>query len=177
MNLLDRLTKPPEVVTIDGEEYTLNGNYKNCLLTMLALWDNELLEWEKADIILNNMYSEPYPENTNEAIRLAVSYLQQNREEKKQNEAPALDIEQDWDFIYDAFLAKGIDLDKSDMTLWQLMAHMRELPEGCHLSNIVRLRLLSRKGKLTKEDKAQIQRYGEDVVYLKSKKTDGWEPW
>lgn len=174
---MSRLTRyqhsSPEAVLIDGVEYILNGHFQNCLLTMLTVWDRELLSHEKADNIMWNMYNEPYPENTDEAVRLALKYIMQNRTdeevEKDSNNPVVLDFEQDGQLIYDALLSKGIDLDKSDMTFWQLMAHLRELPEDCMLRQIIRWRTTP-SGKLTKEDWKAINKIGVDVVFINQDK-------
>ena len=172
--MMSRLTeygaKPPEAVMIDGVEHMLDSHFRNCLLTLQALLDDELTGDEKADILIGNMYNEPRPVNTGEAMRLAVNYLLQNREHSKEdhNSPAAIDFWQDGQFIYDAFLLKGINLDKSDMTYWEFLAHLRELPEGCMLSRLVHWRLTPR-SKLTKEERAQIDKIGHDVVYLKKR--------
>lgn len=167
------INKSPETVVIDGKEYQLNGNHKICLLTMFAVWDKELLPHEKADIIMENMYNEPYPENTDEAVRLALKYIMQNRTdeeiERDSNNPVVLDFEQDGQLIYDALFSNGTDLDKSDTTFWQLMSLLRELPEDCMLRQIIRWRTTP-SSKLTKEDWKAINKIGVDVVFINQDK-------
>ena len=166
--LTDYRAKPPEAVEIDGAEYILNGCFRNCILTLEAMLDDDLTECDKAELIIDNMYPEPHPENSNEAVRLAINYLLQNREATPEDQSrPAtIDFKQDGQLIYDAFLLKGIDLDKSDMTYWEFLAHLRELPEGCTLSRYAYWRQTPM-SKLPKSDIDLINKIGHDVVFLK----------
>jgi len=172
--LTDFRSAPPEAVEIDGVQYTLSGNFRNCILTIQALLDDNLAEWEKVEIVISNMYAEPPPENTGEAVRLAVNYLMQNRVATEDDLArPAvIDFAKDGQLIYDAFLLKGINLDNSDMTYWEFLAHLRELPEGCVLSRFVHWRLTPW-GKLTKEEREQIGKIGHDAVFLDTALIEG----
>ena len=175
---MNRLTdyhhRPPELVTIDGCDYLLNGNFQNVILTQEALLDDELYDWEKAEIVLENMYSEPYPENINEAVKQAVNYIMQNREvtEADKDKPVFLDFSQDGQLIFDAFLSAGVNLDMSNMTYWIFASHLRELPKDCMFCRIIYLRLQTHRGKLTEDEKTEIQRIGEDVVYLKDVKKE-----
>lgn len=172
-------TRPLQSVTIDGAEYPLKTHFRNCLLTAAAVADKELSDWEKADIIISNMYSEPYPQNINEAIEKAFNYIMENRKIQEQDNdySSIIDFERDGQLIYDAFLLKGINLDKSDMSFWEFMSHLRELPRECMLCRIVYLRLQHKRGKLTQEEKAEIKRIGNDIVLpwlRKEEQTKGW---
>jgi len=166
--LTDYRVKPPEVVEIDGAEYMLNGCFRNCILTLEALLDTDLMDWEKVELVMDNMYAEPHPENTAEAVRLALDYLMQGREvrDEDKNRPAVIDFRQDGQLIYDAFLLKGIDLDKSGMTFWEFLAHLRELPEGCTLSRYAYWRQTPM-GKLTKGERDLINKIGHDEVFLK----------
>jgi len=172
--LTDYRDRCPEIVTTDGHDYLLNGNFRNVILTQEALLDDELYDWEKVDIILDNMYSEPYPDNVDEAVKQAVNYIMQGREVKEEDmlKPVFLDFSQDGQLIFDAFLSAGINLDESDMTYWIFTSHLRELPKDCMLCRILHLRLQSHRGKLTKEEKSEIKRIGEDVVYLKDNRNE-----
>jgi len=169
---MSRLTsRAPEAVVIDGVSYPLNTNFRNCLLTVALLNDSEIFDYEKADILLENMFFEPYPENVNEAMAQAVNYLMQNRDTKKeeQNHPILLDFEQDGQMIYDAFLSKGVNLDIVDIPFWEFLAHLRELPKGCLLNRVIYLRSQQSRNKLTKEEREEIRRLGHDVVDVKVK--------
>ena len=172
--LTDYRAKPPEAVEIDGSEYTLNGCFRNCILTLEALLDPDLMDWEKAELVMDNMYTEPHPENTAEAVRLALDYLMQGREARGEdkNLPASIDFRQDGQLIYDAFLLKGVNLDKSDMTYWEFLAHLRELPEGCTLSRYAYWRQTPM-SKLSKSERDLINKIGHDVVFLeKAGRTD-----
>jgi len=170
MRLREYREKPPEIVTIDGIDYTLNNDFADCITTIEALCDEELFDFEKAEIIISNMYSEPYPEDTNEAIRLAVNYLMQGREitEQDQKRPVVLDFEKDEQWIYDAFMRIGIDLYKAKMSYWEFMSRLRELPGDCMLSRVIYWRSVPY-GKLSKEEKAAIEKIGKDKIFIQNK--------
>lgn len=172
MKLQEYRKKPPEIVNINGAEYTLNTDFSDCIMTIEALCDEELLDYEKIDIVMHNMYSEPYPENISEAVESAVNYLTQGREqsEKDRKRPIVLDFEHDEQYIYDAFMRMNIDLYKTKMTWWEFNARLRELPDGCMLCRIVHWRMTPY-NKLTKEEKKAIEEIGRDKVFLPKKIT------
>lgn len=166
---MSRLTsRPPVSAIIDGEEYPLNTNYRNCLLSIAALEDVGLSDWEKADILISNHYSEPYPKDTDAAVKHVIDYLTQNRDlSKEKNRNKALCFEQDGQMIYDALLSKGINLDESQISFWGFMAHLRELPKDCMLCRVIYLRLQQSRGKLSKSERAECARVGWDVINIR----------
>ena len=163
--LTDYRNNPPELVIIDGDEFVLNGNFRNVILTQEALMDSGLYDYEKADIVLSNMYTVK-PENIEEAVKAAIGYIMQGREVKEDDKPALLSFSQDGQLIYDAFLSAGVNLDESNMTYWTFMSYLRELPKDCMLCRIIYLRLQAHRGKLTKEEREEIRRIGEDVVYI-----------
>lgn len=158
--------KLPKSVLIDGISYLLNTNFRNCLLTIEAIEDKNLTDAEKKEIIIENMYQEPYPKNIQKAIELAFKFLQCGREQKnKDNEPILLDLKKDSKYIYDALLVKGINLDEFDnMHYWTLMSHIAEADKNTFLCRLIYLRLQKHKGKLSKEEKAECQKIGWDII-------------
>jgi hypothetical protein len=187
----------PEDVEVAGGRHALNAYWKNCLATLLMLWDEDVLEIEKAELLIHNMYAKPDPENPGELLPLparllenaqeaaekAAWYLRQGREEGEPAKEPAgppkICFERDAQEIYDAFLAMGVDLDSAPLTWWGFCSRLRELPEGCMLARLVHWRSVPWKD-LTEGEKRAINRIGKDRVFLKDGKKaagGGFEPW
>lgn len=164
---MDRLVqKAPKAVMIDGQRYELNANFRNCLLTAYALEDEELADWEKAEILIENLYYEPYPENVQEAINQGVKFLMCGDTDRKEIHEKLCDLRLDSSMIYAALLKQGVDLDKSDdMHWWTFMSHFAEIGEST-FSRIVYLRQQHHKGKLTKEERQEAHRIGWDIINM-----------
>ena len=56
----------PTTLTVDGQDYDIRTDYRDCLVIMTAFNDPELSDWEKMLIVINIIYINP-PENLQEA--------------------------------------------------------------------------------------------------------------
>ena len=169
---MSRLTrKSPTSVIIDGEEYPINTDFRDCLNTVIALGDPKLSSSEKVEIILWNLYDEP-PSNYEEAIKQAIWFLACGKDlDEKEVQQKLCDFEQDGDYIYSALLKKGVDLDRvDDLHWWTFMSHFSEVPES-QFTRIVYLRSQSQKGKLTKDERKECARIGWDVINMVDEET------
>lgn len=164
--MIDRLTAPaPKAVVIDGARYELNTGFRNCLLTVYALEDEELTDWEKAEILIENLYYEPYPENIQEAINQGVKFLACGNTDQRETHEKLCDLRLDSGMIYAALLKQGVDLDKEDMHWWTFMARFSEIDKS-GFNRVVYLRQQYQKGKLTKEERQECDRLGWDVINM-----------
>lgn len=166
---MNRLTqKSPSTITIDGVEHKINTNFRDCLKTIQALQDKKLTLDERTGILLYNIYEE-IPANVNQAIEKAILFLRRGKEiNDDKNIENLCDFEQDANYIYDAILKKGVDLDKcDDLHWWTFMSYFSEIDESM-FSRIVYLRSKNNKGKLTKEEKRECSRIGWDIVRMTS---------
>jgi len=168
---MSRLTqRAPETVPIDGIEYKINTGFRGCLLTIAAIGAKELTQYEKADILLDNMYDE-IPPDIVQAIEKAIWFLSGGREPDGKEHPKLCDFDRDADMIYSAMLKKGVDLDAIDMHWWTFLSHYEELPES-GFTRVVYLRVQNKRGKLTKEEYKDCDRIGWDVINMKSKDPD-----
>ena len=172
---MSRLTqKPPSTAVISGVEYTINDYYVNALLT----WDafeayhyGEISNFTAAVVAVENMFKEPRPPICDESIKFVGEYLQKySSADKKDNPAPYLCIDQDSQMIHDAILSAGVDLDVEKVSYPRFMALLREVPKDAQLCRVVYLRQQFRKGKLTKEERAECLRRGWHIIKLKDKR-------
>ena len=122
MNTL--IDKFPTKALIDEKVYELNTDFRNCLKIILAFEDDELLDFEKAEIMLRNLYGENIPKNTDEAIRKAIYFLDcgEEDEEKKvgtSNNTRLYSFTKDAKYIYSAIKqTHGIDLESIEYLHW-----------------------------------------------------------
>jgi hypothetical protein len=176
---MSRLTqRPKETVYVRGAEYRLNTYYVNCLLTWEA-YDafnhKEISLLALADVAIHNMYHDPRPEISEEALGHIVEYLNKYSgagKSRSDNRPPLLDLDHDAQFIFDAFMKMGVDLDIQEVNFPKFMALLSELPEGCQLCRIIYLRQQRRDCKLTPAEKKEIQRWGSDIITIKDKRAE-----
>lgn len=173
MNTL--IDKFPTKALIDGKVYELNTDFRNCLKIILAFEDDELLDFEKAEIMLRNLYGENIPKNTDEAIRKAIYFLDcgEEDEEKKvgtSNSTRLYSFTKDAKYIYSAIKqTHGIDLENVEYLHWWKFVYLfLDLNPNCFFCKIIDLRNKKKKGKLSKEEKRlYIQLY--DILELNNK--------
>lgn len=173
MNTL--IDKFPTKALIDGKVYELNTDFRNCLKIILAFEDDELLDFEKAEIMLRNLYGENIPQNTDEAIRKAIYFLDcgEEDEEKKvgtSNSTRLYSFTKDAKYIYSAIKqTHGIDLENVEYLHWWKFVYLfLDLNPNCFFCKIIDLRNKKKKGKLSKEEKRlYIQLY--DILELNNK--------
>ena len=173
MNTL--IDKFPTKALIDGKVYELNTDFRNCLKIILAFEDDELLDFEKAEIMLKNLYGENIPKNTDEAIRKAIYFLDcgEEDEEKKvgtSNSTRLYSFTKDAKYIYSAIKqTHGIDLESIEYLHWWKFVYLfLDLNPECFFCKIIDLRNKKKKGKLSKEERRlYIQLY--DILELNDK--------
>lgn len=174
---MNKLTyKQPETVSISGVDVKINTGHRGCLLTFAALEDKELLDYEKIDSLMWNMYDidtkngEEFPPNWEEYVMQAFWFLSCGKDPSK-DEPSYYSFEQDSEFIYDAFLVRGIDLGEKELHWWTFCGHFPELPES-RFTTITGLRYKKAHGMMSKEDRKVWKIYGSEVMDLKSDAID-----
>ncbi len=154
MNVL--LDKLPTVAEIDGEEYELNTDFRNCLNIILAFEDPELTLREKYAVMLELLYKDA-PENTQKALELALLFLSCGEvdEEEPADTERVFSFEKDSRYIYSAVQqTHNVDLNNVGYLHWWKFCYMfNDLSENCFFTKLVDLRSRKNKGKLTKEER------------------------
>jgi len=150
----------PTKVEVDGIEYELNTNFRNCLDIILAFEDDELTQNEKIEIMLSLLYKDKnIPSNVEKAIELAVKFLDCGEETNgKMQEGisqRAYSFEKDAKYIYSAIKqTHNVDLESVEYLHWWKFTYMfLDLDKECFFSQLVYLRQQKTKGKLTKEER------------------------
>ena len=170
--LIDKL---PTKTIIDGKEYNLKTDFRNCLKAIMAFEDEELTGSEKAVIMLQLLYEE-IPENLDEAVKKAILFLDcgEQEEDKKVGSQKSSNrlysFSKDAKYIYSAIKqTHGIDLENVEYLHWWKFVYLfLDLNPDCFFCKIMDLRNKKRKGTLSKEEKkAYMQLY--DIVNLDQK--------
>jgi hypothetical protein len=166
MNLL--LDAPPESVEIDGIEYKINTDFRDCLRSILAFEDSELTSQEKQLVLLANLYP-VVPDNIKEAVLQGIMFLDCGNTPSEEERAPAVrlySMNKDANLIYSAFnQTHGIDLQKVKMHWWIFFSLFMDLKQDTTFSSLIGLRSRLAKGTATKEEKAAAREMG-DLVNL-----------
>ena len=154
MNILtDRF---PTAVEIDGCEYALNTDFRNCLRINLAFEDPELTGDEKQEILLRKLYT-TVPENVEKAIELGVKFLDGGNEGEYDDNATTMrlySLQQDANFIFAAFKqTHGVDLETTEMHWWKFLAFFMDLGADTTFCNLTNLRKRLATGEATEEEK------------------------
>lgn len=166
------LITAPYQLKVDGALLDIDPSFRTVLRTFAAFRDDELTNEIKLGLLIENIYIEPMEEYTQEAVDKAIWFIKGGKhdsEEQGKSKLPTVDFAQDAQYIYDAFLKKGIDLDVvSDIHWWTWRAHFGELPE-CFLTRLMYLRNKMRQPKgLDKDEKKECADIGWDIVNIKS---------
>ncbi len=174
MNIL--LERLPTVAEIDGIEYEINTDFRNCLKIILAFEDAELTAYEKNTIMLKLLYKE-IPQDVKQAQKIAVMFLncgEENKASASESGSKVYSFEKDSRYIYTAInQTHRIDLEKIDYLHWWKFCYMfMDLKEDCFFTKLVDLRNRKNKGKLSKEEKEYCYKT-KDIIDLPQIQTAG----
>lgn len=154
----------PEALIVGDREYEINTGYEDALACIACINDPELGEIERAYGVLEILFKEE-PEDQREAVRMAIKYLQLGKEPSGQEDAPAPDMDYDYDmhYIRSSFRSDyGIDLNQQPgMHWWEFTELLQGLSDKCILSRVRDLRtydLSSIKDAKTRSKIIQAQR-------------------
>lgn len=154
----------PELIEIDGIEWTLSTDFRVCLRIILAFEDDELTGQEKQMVMLQNLYPK-MPDNLDVAAAQAMKFLN-GGETRAIEDAPLrlYSFAKDANLIFAAFRqTHGVDLEREDMHWWKFLALFMDLGAETTFCNLVALRKRLKTGKATKEERQVAQEMGDMV--------------
>ncbi|MEG1875363.1 MAG: Gp15 family bacteriophage protein [Angelakisella sp.] len=157
--LSDRL---PGSVLVQGQVCPVNSDWRSCMRIILAFEDAELTLSEQMELMIELLYQQPPPQCA-EALEQAVRFLNcGERQDKRPEGEPAARLFRfaaDGKLIYAAFRkSHGIDLGTAALHWWEFCWLFLELREDCSFCRLLALRERRRKGKLTAEERRQLER-------------------
>lgn len=130
----------PELITVNGVDYEINTNYRYALACFECINDMEISDIERAWGIIGILYKDE-PDDTEEALRLAVKYLECGKERKPSTEKQDMDYEYDMHYIRASFRSDySIDLNRVEMHWWEFCELTQGLSDECALNRIRDLR-------------------------------------
>ena len=136
-----RLYEPlPDRVEYNGRVYRLNLAFDSVLASLDALKDENLSEYYQIKTALDNLVVDTHEVDPG-LLRSVLDVISPGKE--KSSEPPSIDMEQDSELIYAAFLqAYGIDLFKEQGRLhWlQFLALLQSLPSDTRMAEIAGIR-------------------------------------
>lgn len=168
MNIL--VEQLPSAIEINGQEWPINTDFRECLRVIMAFEDVDLTTQEKQVVLLENLYPS-LPSNVPEAFRLGIKFLNNGEEveEATSESNPALRLysfSQDANFIFSAFRqTHGIDLETAELHWWKFLALFMDLGADTTFCNLVSLRKRVKTGKASKEE-LRMYRDLKDVIDL-----------
>lgn len=126
----------PDSVSVDGVEYQINTGFRDALACLEAINDADMSEVERAWAVIGILYKQE-PEDLQEALRMAVKYLQCGREEKARYREPDMDFEYDMPYIKSSFMSDyRIDLDFAEIHWWKFCNLLQGLTDDCVLNRV-----------------------------------------
>ena len=153
----------PEALLVGEKEYKINTGYEYALACIACINDPDLGEAERAYGVLEILFEEA-PEDSVEAVRMAVKFLQRGKETQGQDgPEPDMDYEYDMHYIRSSFRSDyGIDLNQNaGMHWWEFVELLQGLTDKCILNRVRDLRtydLSSIKDPKTRSKIIQAQR-------------------
>lgn len=158
---------PPTEIVVNGVEYPVNADFRNCMNIIAAFEDEELTEGEKVYILLDGLLGE-VPSDTGAAIQAAIDFLDCGDSLKDSPSGRMYSLDQDSKFIRSAIeKTHKIRLRDMDLHWWEFCYMFLDLDEDSFFSKLLGIRYRKKRGKLTKEDRQFIQENA-DIVEIKA---------
>lgn len=166
MNILIDLL--PKEVTIEGEDYKINSDFRTSILFELLMQDNSISEEDKIIQALE-LYYPILPKNLNEAVEKILWFYRCGKDEvtnKNKGTGKSTNVysyDYDDDYIYSAFLDQyGVDLqDIEYLHWWKFKAMFKSLKEDNEIVKIMGYRAMDVNKIKDKEQKAHYTKMQE----------------
>lgn len=130
------MTGYPELITIDGINYEINTGYEYGLACFRCINDPYISSTERALGVIGILYKEK-PENLEEAMEMAIQYLQCGKENRDPGHKPDMDFQYDESYVKSSFMSDyKIDLDETDMHWWKFCNLLQGLTDDCILNRV-----------------------------------------
>jgi len=128
--------KYPELITIDGADYEINTGYEYALACFRCINDPDITATERSLGVIGILYKEK-PVNLDEAMEMAIQYLQCGKENNDPDRKPDMSFEHDENYIRSSFMTDyKIDLDETDMHWWKFCNLLQGLTDNCILNRV-----------------------------------------
>lgn len=167
----------PKELNVNGKEYEIRSDYRDCLLILQAFGDPELSEIEKRLVMISCLYVNDQevlkPENIQEAAKKAVWFLNCGDSiGQSHSKKPVYDFEQDEQILFSAInKVAGKEIRNEEyMHYWTFVGLFNEIGEGV-FSTVVSIRDKKNKGKKLEKWENEFYRNNKEMIDLKRKHT------
>lgn len=164
----------PRTLEVNGKEYNIRTDYRDCINILSAFTDRDLTDNAKVYITLDILYKDSVPkDDVLEAYEKAVWFLNcGNTITKPATQAPLYSWSQDEQAIFSAVnKVAGKEIRTVEyMHFWTFMGLFNEIGEGM-FSTIVSIRKKKQKGEKLEKWEQEFYRNNKDLVTLKTQLT------
>lgn len=161
----------PKSLMVNGIEYEIRTDYRDCLRIFQAMNDPDLSHIEKLEIMYRILYVEPDSiplDDIEEAIKKAIWFLDCGRQSKDASsiKESLYDWEHDEQIIFAAVNhVAGKELREEEYVhFWTFISYFHEIGEGL-FSTVIHIREKKQKGKLENYEKEFYQN-NKDLINL-----------
>lgn len=162
----------PQSLNIDGKEYDIRTDFRDCLLILSAFNDMDLKQEEKIRVMIEILYKE-IPDNIPEAIEKAVWFLNcGNTVGKPHTSKPVYDFEHDEQIMFASLnhvAGRELRLDEY-VHFWTFIGYFNEIGEGT-FSTVVSIRSKKQKGKKLEKYEQEYYEKNKELIDLPKKYT------
>lgn len=163
MNML--IDDLPSGVTIDGEYYDLNTDYRYSVIFEMLMFDDSVSDQDKLQKALHLLFKDGIPTNVTEAVKQIMWFYRGGKDEQpgggkgrhKRNDR-LYDYDFDDVYIYAAFLQQyGVDLQDEYIHWWKFKAMFQSLGENTEFVKIMGYRGIKITSSMSKSQKEFYQ--------------------
>ncbi len=143
--MIDMLTSPlPDCISVEGEEYQINTDFRVWIKTENILSDASLSLADKIIRIFALVFIDKIPADIEKAVSAIGQFLSPfppaRGKQGEKNASPLFSFSSDGGFIYAAFLSQyGIDLTSACLHWWRFLSLFLSL-NACKFTEIVKIR-------------------------------------
>lgn len=167
----------PTSLNIQGKEYEIRSDYRDCLVILQAYSDPDLTDMEKGAVCISILYKEPpAPEHLQEAYDKAVWFLNcGDTVQKPHTHQPTYDWEQDEQMIFSAInkVANKEIRSAEYMHFWTFIGLFNEIDGQGTFATIINIRNKKNKHKRLEKWEQEFYRNNKEIIDIKRKYTEG----
>jgi len=164
----------PKSLEVNGKEHPINSDFRAALLVFEAFGDAELTQRNKMMTMLEIVYGEMIPSDTEEAMKQAVWFLDIGMEVKKQEDIRTMDYKQDEQYIFSAVNAVYTkDVRELDyMHWWTFYGLCQAISPESLISHISSIRYKKAKNKKLDKHEQEFYRNNRHLIDFRTSDDD-----
>lgn len=163
----------PKSLEIDGKQYPIRSDYRNILAIFQAFNDKNLTRYEQFSVMLDLLYTDKKPPDTQKAIEKGVWFINCGKAEAQEQNEKIIDWEQDEQLIFSAVNnVAGKEVRACEyLHWWTFMGFFNCIGEGL-FSAVVSVRSKLSKGKRLEKWEKEFYRNYPELIKFKENYSD-----